>query len=359
MKLNVFLLAMVVIACTGAIAAGTEHADATVKIAPIGDSITRGGIDSNSPYPSYRYYLWNMLRNGGYDVDFVGSTTEPNFQQFMFDQDHDGYSAYTTQMLADDMDRILVSNTPDVVLLYIGTNDVLHPVAMKDRIGNVGRIVTSLREKNPNVRILLALISPTGDEFRNTNNGLYDYNEELVGYAQRTTTVASPIVIVDMNTAWSAEQFDQEDGVHPNTDGEIQLAQRWANALISTGIITPAVQIPVTPAPTPTPTVFVPTAPPIQTPTPAPTVVVTAAPIQAPVTLAPAASPTRSIFGAKRYALRPGMTGPGLTTSRSQVTTGSQRPGSSQDEVTSDPLVPPTRQFQRWYPAQRWAMGIR
>ena len=94
MKLNVFLLAMVVVACTGVLAVGTQHVDASVKIAPIGDSITRGGIVSDSPYPSYRYYLWTMLRNGGYDVDFVGSTIEPNFQKFMFDQDHDGYSGY-------------------------------------------------------------------------------------------------------------------------------------------------------------------------------------------------------------------------------------------------------------------------
>src|SRR5659263_317855 len=125
MKLNVFLLALVVVACTSAIAVATEHADASVKIAPMGDSITHGGKEADSPYPSYRYYLWTMLRNGGYDVDFVGSTTDPNFQRFVFDQDHDGYSGYTTELLAKDMDRILVSYTPDIVLLYIGTNDVL------------------------------------------------------------------------------------------------------------------------------------------------------------------------------------------------------------------------------------------
>ncbi len=355
MKLNVFLLALVVVACTGAIAVGTAHADASVKIAPIGDSITRGGLMPDSPYPSYRYYLWTMLRNGGYDVDFVGSTTDPNFQKFMFDQDHDGYSGYTTELLANDMDRMLMSDTPEIVLLDIGTNDVLQQVPMKDRMRYIDRIVASLRQKNPNVRIMLAQISPTADTFRNTNSGLDEYNEQLLSYAQRMTTTASPIVIVDMNTAWSTERFTQADGIHPTTEGEVQLAQRWANALISTGIITPAVptQVPVTVAPTPVPT----TAAPIIIPTAQPTAIVTAAPTQVPASISPAVSTTRSAFGSKRYVLRPGAAGSGLSTSRTAASIGTGSSSGSQSGTTN-PLVPPSRMFQRWYPGQRWAAGL-
>lgn len=352
MKLNVTFLVLVVVACTGAIATGAEHADASVKIAPIGDSITRGGLEADSPYPSYRYYLWTMLRNGGYDVDFVGSTTEPNFQNFMFDQDHDGYSGYTTGTLADDMDRILTGYTPDIVLLYIGTNDVLHPVPMKDRIGNVDRIVSSLRQKNPNVRIVLAQISPTADAFRNTNSGLDEYNAELLSYAQRKTSVASPIVIVDMNTAWSTTMFNQEDGVHPNTEGDIQLAQRWANALISTGMITTTVptQAPVPPVPSPSAPVVIPTA--------VPTAVVTAATTPDTSTISPSAVTTRSIFGSKRYAIGSGVSGSGLSSIR-KTTSISSGSSSSSQSVTANPLLPPARPFQRWYPGQRWAAGLR
>jgi acyl-CoA thioesterase-1 len=354
MKLNVFLLALVVVACTGAIAVGTEHVDASVKIAPIGDSITRGGLTSDSAYPSYRYYLWTMLRNGGYDVDFVGSTTEPNFQKFAFDQDHDGYSGYTTELLANDMDRMLMSYTPDIVLLYIGTNDVIQQVPMNDRMRSLDRIVSSLRQKNPNVRIVIAQIAPTADSFRNTNSGLDEYNKKLLEYAQRMTTSASPIVIVDMNTAWSTAQFTQADGVHPNTDGEVQLAQRWANALISTGMITPAVptQAPVTVAPTPIPT----TVAPIVITTTAPTAVVTAAPTQASATISPAASTTRSAFGSKRYALRPGAATSG-SSSRTAASIGSGSSAGSQSGSTN-PLLPPSRPFQRWYPSERWAAGL-
>ena len=51
------------------------HADAVVKIMPLGDSITRGGPGADTPYPSYRYYLDESLRASGYGVDFVGSTS--------------------------------------------------------------------------------------------------------------------------------------------------------------------------------------------------------------------------------------------------------------------------------------------
>src|SRR5512143_3413174 len=149
MKLNIVLLVLVATACTGAIAVTTGHADASITIAPLGDSITRGGGGPDSAYPSYRYYLYTALRNGGYGVDFVGSKTEPDYTDFAFDQDNDGYSGYTTGRLADEMDRILASYTPEVVLLDIGTNDVLQQVPMSERVANLGRIVASLRQKNP------------------------------------------------------------------------------------------------------------------------------------------------------------------------------------------------------------------
>ena len=42
------------------------------KIMALGDSITQG----TSPYANYRYYLWQSLQTGGYNVDLVGSMTK-------------------------------------------------------------------------------------------------------------------------------------------------------------------------------------------------------------------------------------------------------------------------------------------
>jgi hypothetical protein len=353
MKLNVFFLVFATIVCSAVLVVCSEHVDASVKICPLGDSITRGGMESDSAYPSYRYHLWTMLRSGGYDVDFVGSTTDPSFVNYAFDQDHDGHSGYKTEDLATNMETLLINYTPDIVLLYIGTNDVLQQVDMDDRMRNIGKIVNMLRVKNPNVKILLAQIAPTGDKFRNENSGLVEFNTKLLTYANTASSTASPIVIVDMYTAWSTEIFTQGDGIHPNNEGELQLAQRWANALISTGMISPSVATPV-------PTTVITTIPPtvITTmPTTVPTAVITTVQTAVPTTIA-SSTTTRSAFGSKRYALRPGAAGLGIAGARTQVTLS---PGSSSGSNSGDtnPLIPPTRAFQRWYPGQRWASGMK
>ena len=315
--------------------------------------------------------LWNLLRNGGYNVDFVGSTTDPTFTAFVFDQDHDGYSGHTTARLASDMDRILAISAPDIVLLDIGTNDVLQQVPMNDRMRNIDRIVSKLRQKNPNVRILIAQISPTADTFRNANSGLVEYNEKVLAYAQGATTLASPIVVVDMNTGWSTAQFTQADGIHPNNQGESQLAQRWTNALVATGVITLSVptQPTVTVVPITVPTTVLtmptpaPTTVPTSIPTPVPTAVVTATSTEGP-------SPVTTVTTAqtpkgKRYAIgNPGSylsstfggsgTATGSGRSGTADTTGPRlKPGSVATGIT-----PPTSKFVRRYPAARWATGL-
>lgn len=51
----------------------------TVRIVPIGDSITQGTLqnDDGLSHPTYRYWLWQTLKSRGYDVDFVGSSSQP------------------------------------------------------------------------------------------------------------------------------------------------------------------------------------------------------------------------------------------------------------------------------------------
>ena len=72
------LLVALFIAFAGACGSGSDadnsqsplqKSNATVKIMPLGDSITQSSTGLNS----YRYYLWHLLLNHGYHVDFVGA----------------------------------------------------------------------------------------------------------------------------------------------------------------------------------------------------------------------------------------------------------------------------------------------
>jgi hypothetical protein len=216
-------------------------AEATVKILPLGDSITRGGATADSPYPSYRYLLWNYLKTGGYDVDLVGSTTEPTFSSFSFDQDHDGHGGYTTGMElngdpSDDpqgkLSNWLNLYTPDIVLLHIGTNDVIHQVNLSERLNNVDQIIDTLRAANPDVKILMAQIIPTSDAFRNSNSQLIAFNDALPALAAEKNTTQSPVIVVDMYSNYDGFKDNQYDGIHPQTSGEKKLADRWYAALV-------------------------------------------------------------------------------------------------------------------------------
>ena len=51
-----------------------------LRVMPLGDSITNGTGSNDTA--GYRGFLWTLLKNAGYNVDFVGSaTSNPSVQQ--------------------------------------------------------------------------------------------------------------------------------------------------------------------------------------------------------------------------------------------------------------------------------------
>jgi len=124
-------------------------AGAATAVLPLGDSITRGDASQG-----YRLNLWTQMVAGKNDVDLIGSLD--NGGPTGFDRQHEGHSGYTVQQVADALPGWLKrSSAPDVVLLHIGTNDltrsrVTQPAVMQ---GQLGRIIETLRARNPSVRI--------------------------------------------------------------------------------------------------------------------------------------------------------------------------------------------------------------
>ncbi len=237
------------------IVAGT--AGATVRILPLGDSMTKGSTQTQAEasHPTYRYWLWQQLQ--GRDVDFVGSWTAPNFA-YDFDQDNEGHGGYMTggilNGVADDPGQgklalWLTKYQFDVVLLMLGTNDVLNAVPTAESVRNLEGIIAQLRAKNPNAVILLAKIPPTSFP----RPGIEALNAAIPGVAARTSTSQSPVVVVDMYTGYDGVADNQAPlGIHPAESGEKKIAARWYAALqpyLGTGP-TPS----ATPSPTPTPT---------------------------------------------------------------------------------------------------------
>ena len=110
------VLALAAFTC-GVLSAGV------IRIMPLGDSITYGANTAGG----YRLPLYNLLTQANYSVDFVGSETG-NGASDLPDWDHEGHSGWWLSHndggIYQNVGKWLAHvETPDVVLVHIGTND--------------------------------------------------------------------------------------------------------------------------------------------------------------------------------------------------------------------------------------------
>lgn len=197
-----------------------------VRIMALGDSITT----SNPGHNSYRYYLWHDLLNNGYGANFVGSQTRndagpPN--NLDFDQDHEGHSGLRADELLPNVGSWVTDAQPDIVLIHLGTNDLMEGQSVSSTITDIGLIIDATRAVNPAIRIVVAKILPAVGF-----DALVDqFNSELVNLVASMALPGSPLVLADMNSGFSSST-DQYDGIHPNGIGESKMADRWYVALV-------------------------------------------------------------------------------------------------------------------------------
>ncbi|WP_199041529.1 cellulose binding domain-containing protein [Glycomyces salinus] len=199
-----------------------------VSIMPMGDSIT------GSP-GCWRGGLWEQLTDAGHEVDFVGSLSQA-CNPAGSDPDHEGHGGFlVTQSVANgDTRSWLEQNTPDVLMMHFGTNDVWSAVPPAQILDAFTTIVEDLRELNPDAIILVAQIIPLHpDESFGCSDcpqRVIDLNAQIPGWAAGLSTEQSPIAVVDQWTGWVPEE-DTYDGVHPDEDGNVKMAANWFEAL--------------------------------------------------------------------------------------------------------------------------------
>ncbi|MCA9912941.1 MAG: putative Ig domain-containing protein, partial [Anaerolineae bacterium] len=198
----------------------------TVKIMPLGDSITHGRWDPtlNQVFDSYRWELSQMLDTGGYSYDFVGSANKA-YVHSDFDTDNEGHSGWRADQIAGSVEGWVYTYQPDVVLLHIGTNDLSAGQSVASTITDIQNIITRILNQNPNVTILLAQIIPyVGGEAL-----VADLNDNIATLVSMST-VQSPIIIVDHETGFNATTMTY-DGTHATPAGEAHMAAAWYGAL--------------------------------------------------------------------------------------------------------------------------------
>ena len=204
-----------------------------LRIMPLGDSITEAETGHNS----YRRTLWVRLNKAGCSVDLVGSKTgvsrgsrdsgsvsPPNRD---FDQNHEGYWDYTVDQLIPRVAGLVDRSAPDVVLVHLGTNDVLRGQGADGVAQEIGNLIDAIREGKPDTYILLAKIIPAGPDVA----GTAVLNQTIDQVAASRNRSSSPVSVVNQASGYAVA--DNYDGIHPAPSGEAKLGNRWAEAILA------------------------------------------------------------------------------------------------------------------------------
>ena len=153
-----------------------------------------------------------------------GSVNPPNAD---FDLEHEGYWDYSVNELAPRVGGLVAQAQPDVVLVHLGTNDVLAGQSASGIAAELGGVIDAIRAGKPDAHILLAKIIPAAPD----PSGTAALNRLIDGIASGRSSATSPIAVVNQASGYSTG--DNYDGVHPNVSGESKLGNRWADAVLA------------------------------------------------------------------------------------------------------------------------------
>ena len=223
---------------------------AGTKIMPVGDSITLGHYGTND---GYRGFLYDDLLAAGFSTfqfQLVGTTnqlesgmnealpTSPVNQTY-----HDGWSGWTTANVLSNIGTWLPQlagsgSLPTIITLDIGTNDAGTGVALSQGTANLSAIISTIFQKDPNVLLLLAAVTPRTDN-TSYNTWVSQYNAYLPGLVAQYSASGDNVHLVDLNTSFPVSN-GLYDGLHPNDTGYNFMATQWYNAIMAYGTVQPS-----------------------------------------------------------------------------------------------------------------------
>ena len=218
-----------------------------LRVMPLGDSITDGF--TGQPDGGYRLTLWNLLKENGYtdNIDFVGPNGLDStvWDSNGSDMNHAGYSGYAIADIPNQRSGIynfsewLMQEYPaDVVLLQIGTNDILSSAldGMNERLELlIDTILTYIPEDGllyvSTVPYMDADVTNYTDAYtvEEMDKAVDDYNTQIREIVSRKQAEGKPIAQADINSVLT--KADLLDGVHPSAAGYEKMGNYWYSKL--------------------------------------------------------------------------------------------------------------------------------
>jgi len=247
----------------------------TLSVYPLGDSITYGlsGPDASTP-GGYRGYLASDLSTLNIQVSYQGtSTANPPVSADLNSFRHDGHPGFRIDQVETDIHNSDPSSGseggywmtggsghssihPDVVVLLIGTNDVLQAFDpgrhypggyqgsdvgersqfVSDMTQRLWSLLSQLEHLDPGLRLVLCTAPPIGLQSRDPTIAAYDQalRDRVVPTAR---FLGMRVQLADVEGAFLSQPSDQPDlmgpdGIHPSPLGYSRMGSVIANAVI-------------------------------------------------------------------------------------------------------------------------------
>jgi len=199
-----------------------------VKIMPLGDSITEG---YNVP-GGYRIDLWRALQERGDRLEFVGS--QENGPPELGDRHHEGYPGWRIDELHQEVEDWLRAAQPDIILLLIGTNDIVQGYAVERAPARLNALIDELFRHCPQAQVFVGSIPPIDEPQLNAR--VEAYNQAIAQQIQARQRQGDRLTFVDLYSGLTPE--DLADGIHPNRQGHRKIAQMWYDVLTTDALTT-------------------------------------------------------------------------------------------------------------------------
>ena len=193
---------------------------ATLRLMPIGDSITSGFQSSTGN--GYRGPLWNALVSQGNQTDFVGSLRDGT----TFDPDHEGHSGYRIDQIASLATSAVATYQPNIVTLHVGSNDMGQNYQVSTAPARLASLIDQILAAAPNATVLVAQLICNSDP--TVQARINAYNSQIPGIVQARANAGKHVYLVSMS---SLNTGDLYDGLHPNDNGYQKMANAWNGAI--------------------------------------------------------------------------------------------------------------------------------
>lgn len=192
----------------------------SIRIMPLGDSLTEG-------YPQmqggYRIPLWAGLTASGITAEFVGTMTDSlEWAQ----PHHEGHSGWKIDDLSQNIGGWIATSQPDIILMLIGTNDILNGQhdGMSERYGT---LINQIFAAKPDVRLIVSRIPPIGESVMNAQ--VETFNAALPDVVSHRAQTGQRISLVDLYAPFTSA--DLLDGVHLIDSAYPRMAEVWLTEL--------------------------------------------------------------------------------------------------------------------------------